>query len=478
MAFSTVNFIFVFLPIVLFVYFAMARFVSHNVQRGFLIAASLFFCGYAKFWFVGILLGSVLVNYLSATCIAAVQTERRRKLALSVGILFNILLLGYYKYTNFLIENVNELFGTEYLLKVMAIPLGISFFTFQQMVFLFNVRKGESTVPGFFDYIQFVTFFPYLVSGPIVFTQDVLSQYQDEKNRYFNFENFNKGLFLFVLGLFKKVFIADSLSLFSANGFFNETAGLSFGGAWVTSLAYTLQILFDFSGYTDMALGVAKMLNINLPINFNSPYLSKSITEFWKRWHITLGRALAVIVYFPLGGNRKGLPRTCLNLFMVFLVSGIWHGASWNFIIWGCMHGVVRVFEKLFEKQLDKVPGFIRIFFTFMFVNAAWVFFMARSLDSALLILKKMFLPDRISFEGINKLATDGILSYTPTIQNIYILSFIAILLGIVFVYRKNSINLYRNFTPNKKNVFLMSVLFCLSVVQLSRAVVFIYFNF
>jgi len=410
-----------------------------------------------------------------------IQEKLLRKTAFIVGVLFNVAVIGYYKYTNFFIENVNVIFDTSFTLRHILLPIGISFFTFQQIAFLISVWKREQQVPHIVDYTLFITFFPQLVAGPIVFSQDVMSQYQDEKNRFFNLNNFNQGLFLFVIGLFKKCVIADSLNVFVNNGYADPgIAYLSFGQAWVVSLSYTLQIFFDFSGYSDMAIGLGKMMNINLPVNFYSPYKSKSITEFWKRWHITLGRSLAVLIYFPLGGNRKGLSRTCFNLFIVFLVSGIWHGAAWTFIIWGVMHGIVRIIEKLFDKQINKVPSFIRIFLTFMFVNVAWVLFRAPNLNFAGIMLKKMFIPadGYFTWNGIGDLAFDGILNYPYIISMVYVLAMLIILYAFVFFYKKNSIDLYNEFKPNKTKALATAVIFCVCVVHLSRISPFIYFNF
>ncbi|MDU1891580.1 MAG: MBOAT family O-acyltransferase [Dysgonomonas sp.] len=461
----------------------MARFVSRKIQHIFLIIASLvfygalFFNGFNNLSYVWLILSSVIVNYSIGLVVQGTPNSINRKIVFIIGVFFNVGLLGYYKYFNFFIENVNMLFGTEYLLKSILLPLGISFFTFQQIAFLIGVWKREEKVPPFFDYTLFIVFFPQLVAGPIVFLKDVLSQYQDDKNRFFNVDNFSKGIFIFAIGLFKKAVIADTIDVFVFNTYYDVSA-LSFGSVWIGTLAYTFQIYFDFSGYSDMAIGLAKMLNINLPVNFYSPYKSKSITEFWKRWHITLGRSLAVLIYYPLGGNRKGLPRTCFNLFMVFLVSGIWHGAMWSFVVWGIAHGVVRIFEKLFEKQLEKIPGVIRVFFTFMFVNAAWVLFYCYRMGDALKYLQKMFLPDKISFEGIGHLAFNANISYPDTLATIYVLAFMSILAAIIFIYPKNSIDKYNEFRPTAKAAVVIALLFSVSIVHFSRVGAFIYFNF
>jgi alginate O-acetyltransferase complex protein AlgI len=227
-----------------------------------------------------------------------------------------------------------------------------------------------------------------------------------------------------------------------------------------------------------MAIGLAKMMNINLPVNFYSPYKSVSITEFWKRWHITLGRSLAVLIYFPLGGNRKGLARTCFNLFAVFFVSGIWHGAAWTFIVWGISHGIVRVLEKLFINQLEKIPNLVRIFFTFMFVNAAWVLFRSPTFDTALIVLKNMFLPESLSFGGIAAMAYNTSITYPDTVAVTYVLAIISIVAALVFLCPKNSIDKYNEFKPTVKNAIVIAVLFSISVIHFSRVGAFIYFNF
>lgn len=488
MVFSSYSFLFLFLPIVLVVYFGMAKYVSRTTQHIFLVFASLVFYAYNDIVYgittgipyVLLIMSSVAINYGCAKAVAAIKEDKSliRKSIFVLAVLFNVGLLGYYKYTRFILENINIVFDAHFTLKYIILPIGISFFTFQQIAYQISIWKRKETIPRFLDYSLFITFFPQLVAGPIVFSQDVMSQYQDDKNRFFNIDNFAQGIFIFCIGLFKKAVLADSIALVADTGFTTELHYLSFGGAWATSLAYTMQIFFDFSGYSDMAIGLGQMMNIKLPVNFYSPYRSQSITEFWQRWHITLGRSLAVLIYFPLGGNRKGYVRTCVNLFIVFLVSGIWHGAAWTFVIWGMAHGVVRVLEKIFEKQLPKIPSFIRIFFTFMFVNAAWVLFRAKTVNDALSVLQKMFIPKDISFDRLSMLATDGVLTYPDLIQSLYIILFIGILLLISIGAPKNSIDYYNSFKPRVKYAMIAAAFFCISIIHISKAGAFIYFNF
>lgn len=486
MVFSSFPFLFVFLPLVLLIYFGLSKISTRTVQHTFLIVASLVFYAYDDLInqtskglpHVFVIVVSVVVNYMCARSIAAMANDKQRKITFIFSILFNVLLLGYYKYSRFILENLNTEFGTDFTLQKIILPLGISFFTFQQLAYQISIWKKQERVPRFLDYFLFISYFPQLVAGPIVFSQDVMSQYQDDKNRFFNIDNFTKGLYIFSIGLFKKAVLADSLLHLIDVGFDGGVGQLSFGGAWIVSLAFTVRIYFDFSGYSDMAIGLGKMMNINLPVNFYSPYIAKSITEFWKRWHITLGRSLAVLVYYPLGGNRKGKVITCINLFLVFFVSGIWHGAAWTFIIWGIMHGVLRVIEKIFDGAISKIPDFIRIVFTFLFVNTAWILFRAQSASDAFTIIKKMYWPEHFSFDGINRLVTDGVLTYPSAIQIAYILILLSVLLYISIGVKKNSIDLYDSFVPKVKNALFIAVLFTISVLHLSKAGAFIYFNF
>ena len=284
------------------------------------------------------------------------------------------------------------------------------------------------------------------------------------------------GATLFAIGLFKKAVIADSLAVFADNGFGLAKLGLAAG--WMSSLSYTLQIYFDFSGYSDMAVGLGRLFNIEIPFNFLSPYQSRSISEFWRKWHITLGRALSTYVYRPLGGNRKGLPRTCVNLFLTFLVSGLWHGAAWTFVLWGALHGLFVVGERIAGKRLERIPAPIRVLGTFLIVNALWVLFRAESFSQALAVYKGM-----ISFGNPALGQLDSVvghiahLNFPATLDIVYLMGFCAILLGIVFK-GKNSSRLLRDFQPDRRRLMAASLLFSVAILCLTRESVFIYFNF
>lgn len=475
MVFSSFPFLLVFLPLVLAGYYALSRVKNDIYQRLFIILTSLFFYGYQNPKYLVLILSSIAVNYLIA--IAIQKTEgKQAKLFLTLGVLFNVALIGYYKYYDFFIENINLVAGTDFVLKRIMLPLGISFFTFQQLSFLVSVYQGEEKVGKLRDYALFVLFFPQLVAGPIVLYSEMIPQFKDRERRYFNSENFAAGLYIFAMGLFKKAVLADTLCVFADNGFAMTNHGLA--AAWATTLSYTLQIYFDFSGYSDMAVGLGKMFNIDIPFNFRSPYQSESITQFWRKWHITLGRALSTYVYKPLGGNRKGIVRTCINLLLTFLVSGFWHGASWTFIIWGGLHGVFMVAERLLGKRREAVPKAIRIFATFMVVNALWVLFRGENMGQTMEIYRGMVAFDNIALTQLDLIMGETANINFPVMFDIaYISTMIVALLFVVFGC-KNSASRLECYVANNKTAITAAGLFAVAILCMSRESVFIYFNF
>lgn len=474
MVFSSYEFIFAFLPVVLIGYFCAHK--SRLLQNIILVSGSLFFYAYFNISYLPIMIASIVVNYLVAYFMNKLSDKKGvTKLLCITGVLFNIGLLGYFKYYDFFVENINSVFNTDFTLKHILLPLGISFFTFQQLSFVISVYKKEEKLEDFLTYSLFVSFFPQLVAGPIVSYSEMMPQFINEKNRHFNFENFSKGLYIFVLGLLKKIAIADTLNIFVNNGFMSDE--LSFSAGWVTSLSYTLQIYFDFSGYSDMAIGLGKMFNIDIPLNFNSPYKSQSIGEFWNRWHITLGRALRTFIYIPLGGNRKGKVRMYLNYLVTFLLSGLWHGANWTFVLWGGLNGLCIVFEKMFDKIIGKLPKGIKIAVTFLITNALWVLFRAENFDQALIIYKSMIDISNFGLFDVAYLAVDGVMGLPAPIALGYIFALVVGLLMVVFL-GKNVIHKAETFKPTMRNAVIIAVLFAVSVLFISRESVFIYFNF
>lgn len=475
MVFSSYIFILAFLPIVIIGYYLLSLLKKSSYQRMFLIGASLFFYGYYNVKYLMIILVSMVLNYGLALMIQR-SPKGKDKVFLTMGVLSNVALIGYYKYYDFFVENINAVFDSDFNLKHILLPLGISFFTFQQLSFLVSVYKREEKVGRLRDYCLFVTFFPQLVAGPIVLYSEMIPQFKDEARRKFNADNFAAGIYLFAMGVFKKAVISDTLAGFVANGFGMTNLGLAVG--WMVSLSYTLQIYFDFSGYSDMAVGLGKMFNIDIPFNFRSPYKSKSISEFWRRWHITLGRALGTYVYKPLGGNRKGMVRTCINLFLTFFVSGLWHGAAWTFVLWGVLHGVFSIIERVCKKTIEKIPTMLRVFGTFLVVNALWVLFRAESFAQALEVYKGMLSFRTLDFAQLQTVVGFEADVNLPAIMDYgYIVGLVGLLLVVVFRC-KNSAEYLEKFKASKKTLVAAVVLFSTAILCLSRESVFIYFNF
>lgn len=408
MLFNSYSFIFLFLPVVMLGFFQLAR-LHHAYASAWLAIASLFFYGYWNPAYVGLLLGSIICNYAFGMWIAKAGVQHattRKRHVLIVAITANLLLLAYYKYANFFLASANTLTGSSLSLGDIILPLGISFFTFTQIAFLVDTYQGKVKEYNFIHYVLFVTYFPHLIAGPVLHHKDMMPQFAHDSTYHINWVNVATGILLFTLGLCKKVLWADSLAPYATAIFDGVNHGITVGvlptiyEAWSGALAYTLQIYFDFSGYTDMALGIALMFNIHLPINFNSPYKSTSIIEFWRRWHITLSTFLRDYLYIPLGGNRHGKLRRYGNLIATMLLGGLWHGAGWTFVVWGALHGAYLTLNHLWrelvsERFLRWVPDWIGALIggtlTFLAVVAAWVVFRADNMSQTWVMWKAMF---------------------------------------------------------------------------------------
>ena len=474
MIFASYEFVYLFLPIVLIGYFLLNKLKNPMWQHLLLVAASFYFYGYFNPSYLIIIFSSIIINYV----LGLLLSKKQNKLLLFLGIIFNIGLLIYFKYTDFFISNFNVIAGTNFRLLKILLPLGISFFTFQQFSFLISVYQKEEKVSSFLEYSLFVTFFPQLVAGPIVLYSEMMPQFLEKQRRYFNLQNFVSGIYIFALGLSKKIIIADTLSLIVDNGY-GLTENINFISAWLITLSYTFQIYFDFSGYCDMAIGIGKMFNIDLPLNFNSPYKSKNITEFWKRWHMTLGRALATYVYIPLGGNRKGKSRTYINLMLTFLASGFWHGASWSFIIWGVMHGIFSVADRVFKNVQTKIPDWIRIGSTFLLVNFLWVFFRAENLEKVIKIFKGIInIRSIFAYSQALQLLSKGIETFNHPHFNIIMLFLMIVFCLYLVFFCKNTVEKAENVRFDMKNAIYIGILFFAATVCMWRVSPFIYFNF
>lgn len=392
MLFNSLEYILLFLPIVLYVYFFLNR--KHLVEfaNTWLVVSSLFFYGFLNpSYLLPLIMVSICFNFAVGSGLNNIRFKSKisKKALLTFGIICNLSLLGYFKYMDFFIGNVNAIFHATISLLHIALPLGISFFTFTQTAYLVDSYQGKTKEYDFLNYALFVTFFPHLIAGPILHHSEMMPQFADIKTKVLRYKNLVPGLFLFVIGLFKKVVLADTFAGYVSQGYC-ANSHISFLEGWIILFSYTFQIYFDFSGYTDMALGSAKMFNINLPINFNSPYKANSIQDFWRRWHITLSRFLRDYLYIPLGGSRISEAKTYRNLFVTFLAGGLWHGASWMFVIWGALHGAALCLNRFWQKLKITVPNWINVLITFMFVNFAWVFFRAENMHQALRIFKSL----------------------------------------------------------------------------------------
>ena len=377
MLFNSYVFLFAFLPLVWVLYFGLNRIKCFTLAKLMLIVASFVFYGYQDWRLCFLLLASVVVNYLAHLLLMRNGFGAKvRKFVMLAAVVFNFGLLFFFKYLDFTINNINFLTGSEIALWHIALPLGISFYTFQQVSFVIDSYKGEMGRYSIVDYALFVSFFPQLVAGPIVLHSEMIPQFADESKKKIDFGNMVSGLEYLIIGLAKKVLLADTFGRFSDVGF-EAVRQLNSLSAVAVMLTYTLEIYFDFSGYCDMAIGMGKLLNIDIPINFNSPYKACNISQFWKKWHITLTRFLTTYLYIPLGGNRGKMWKTCVNVMIVFTLSGLWHGADWTFVVWGMMHGLAMVLYRLCRKRVDAMPKWLGWVLTFAFVNGAWLFFRA-----------------------------------------------------------------------------------------------------
>lgn len=485
MLFNSFEFIFIFLPCSFFIYFYLNKKRLTELAKAFLVISSLFFYSYWNIVYLPLILFSMVFNYSVGRQLTKKRIDRRffsQKALLTISIVINVALLVYFKYSDFFIVNLNLAIGGNVEPLNLALPLAISFYTFQQIAYLVDSYKGETKEYDFLRYAVFVTFFPQLIAGPIVHHSEMMPQFSKARNNLINYKNIYIGLFIFSLGLFKKVVIADTFAV-SANTGFDLSTELSFFDAWVTSLSYTFQLYFDFSGYTDMAIGVALLFNIKLPINFNSPYKATSIQDFWRRWHITLSRFLRDYIYIPLGGNKKGDFSTYNNLFATFLIGGLWHGAGWTFLFWGALHGGALVIHRLWLKLNIKMHIIIGWFLTFNFVNIAWVFFRAKEWEDALKVLKGMFMGEvalPIYFaSSLSNLSHFGVSfgDWSQGSKSTNVTLF-GLLVAFIIISFPNSNEIVSKLIPNKRNVVANIILLIISFSILDNASEFLYFNF
>ena len=489
MLFNSYAFIFLYLPIVLFGYFYLAR-KSHRHGIWWLALASLFFYAYWSYSYTFLLLASIIFNFLIGSSIAYLSEKNKNKSLrlLQIAIVINLCLLGYYKYLNFFIDTLNVVVGGDLRSFEYLLPLGISFFTFTQIAYLVDAHRGIAKEYNFVKYLLFVTYFPHLIAGPVLHHKQMMPQFSNTVLRHVNWENIANGLIIFAIGLSKKIFIADALAPYADAVFGASSRGvvLTTYEAWAGALAYTFQLYYDFSGYSQMAIGISLMFNIHLPINFNQPYKALSIIDFWRRWHISLSEFLKNYLYIPLGGNQNGPLRRYINLLITMLLGGFWHGAGWTYVVWGCMHGIFLVINHLWRSIFDvdetvqsknKFWIIVSWALTFLSVVVAWVVFRSESLISAQNILMSMFgIESRsISFKEVINGNFLLVANRGETCANL-------LLLAIVGIWIYPIIDKMRISISNQKLVWLQSivwaVIFIVIINKFGSYSPFLYFQF
>lgn len=515
MLFNSYTFIFLFLPVTAIIFFQLSRH-SHQLAATWLTAASLFFYGWWNPTYIALLLVSILFNFATGVTLARGKYgNRQRKAILAFGIACDLALLGYYKYANFFIENLGALTGSGFGIEQIVLPLGISFFTFTQIAFLVDAFQGKVREYNFIHYSLFVTYFPHLIAGPILHHGEMMPQFAQRSTYRLDTSNIAVGLTIFFIGLFKKAVLADGIAPYGNPIFMAASHGESVQllQAWGGVLAYTLQLYFDFSGYSDMAIGLSRLFGVALPLNFDSPYKAVNIIDFWRRWHMTLSRFLRDYLYIPLGGNRKGPARRYLNLAVTMLLGGLWHGASWNFVVWGGLHGIYLTlnhawlaFRRHLGHDLAQSSANGRLFgraLTFVAVVIAWVFFRAPDIASATNLLSGMAgisgasLPVGVAAHlgPFAKWSSDLGVTFTPGGGSQFVLTYTWVvgLLGIAFFFPntqelmcryqpaldyKSRVSARASWTPGAGWAVAIGVMAAAGIFSLSHVSEFLYFQF
>ena len=468
MVFSSEVFLFLFLPVVFLVHCLLGRRAWNTV----LLIASLVFYTWGEKAYVLIMIYSITISYIIGILLEITKRQKAKNLILGLGILFNLLPLIYFKYSGFLIENLNTLFKSETIThESISLPIGISFFTFQAISYLIDIFRGEAEPQrSIFNLGLYISLFPQLIAGPIVRYHDINKQIAE---RSITLENIGHGSERFIIGLAKKVLIANTIGELVDSVFNLDPSDMNAGLAWLAIVGYSLQIYFDFSGYSDMAIGLCRMFGFNIKENFNYPYVASSIKDFWRRWHISLSSWFRDYLYIPLGGNRLGASRTMFNLFVVFFLCGLWHGASWNFIVWGVFHGLLLSLERIsfIDRLMTKLPGLITHAYTLIMVMFGWVLFRSPTLEYAMDYFVAMFSLNREIFMDVFLLNTLNSETY------------IALFFGIVFctpiypIIKEKLINQFLNNTSNNFHgttviisravlLFVFASLFLLSIIS------------
>ena len=488
MLFNSYIFVFLFFPICLLGYYGLIHFQRTEAAKMFLIAMSLWFYGYFNVSYLLIMICSIGFNYMFHRALS----RRPRKAVMILAVTANLGVLFYFKYFDFFLSTINTVFGVSVALRNILLPLGISFFTFQQISFVVDTYRGEVRDCSLVDYALFVSFFPQLIAGPIVNHSEMLPQFRQMGKKPVLWERITEGFGLFILGLAKKVLIADTFGA-GADYVYVNVASLGRLDAILVIVFYSLQLYFDFSGYCDMARGIGKMLGIEIPVNFNSPYKAVNIIDFWKRWHMTLNRFFTKYVYIPLGGSREGAARMYLNLMIVFLLSGLWHGAGWNYLVWGAMHGVLYVLTRLWQRNVKphfvkgKIMTCVSRMLLFAYVTVAWVYFRAADIGQANRMLytavrgpvKKLSIDLAECFRVDEFWYVIKVLRIDNRAYSRYILLWIILGIGIYLaMFGRNAAQRMERVKYKAASAAVFAVLTLWCVLTFSEVSTFLYFNF
>jgi len=478
--FNSFYFILIFLPIVLAGYFFLSKTQDKKNLKFFLVLASLFFYGYWKIEYLLLILISVLINFY-----ISLKIINKKKFFFIISILTNIGILFFFKYIDFFIFNLNYILHLNINYLNITLPLAISFFSLQQLAYIIDTKQGINKNKSFIDYIFFVTFFPQLIAGPIVLFKEVRNQINKQENFKFNYKNFNLGLFVFIIGLSKKILIADTIGVHVDIGYSNYL-DINLIEGWILTYSYILQLYFDISGYADMAIGLALLFNIKLPINFNSPLKQRNLISFWQNWHITLTRFITAYIYTPLLiAFRSFSFSTAMYVTLITMtIAGLWHGASWCFIIFGFLHGLGLIINHIFIKLNFKIHYLLSWFITFNYINFTLIFFRSEKIDQAIHIIKSMF--------GLNKIMLPGSLEYlfyfsqskiefgtylyNLGTDNLYY--FYLFVSFYILFFCKNTTQLQKQFNNQSINLIIIPILFVLCIINMTDSYRFIYFQF
>ena len=511
MLFNSFVFIFVYLPVVIVIFFFLGRQKNRAWASAWLALASLIFYGYWDYRYLPLLLASIAFNYWAGSCILQAVIPVR-KYWLVFAVVLNLLLLAYFKYANFFLSTISFLGSTHFDAMDIVLPIGISFYTFTQIAFLVDTYQGKVKEYSFIHYVLFVTYFPHLIAGPVLHHKEMMPQFADDRTYLPKGDNIAVGLSIFVIGLSKKILIADNIAPL-ANPVFSPDAHPQLIEAWIGALAYTFQLYFDFSAYSDMAIGLSRLFGVKLPLNFNSPYKAKNISDFWRKWHMTLSRFLRDYLYIPLGGSRTGSFNRYRNLMATMLLGGLWHGAGWTFIVWGGLHGIYLVVNHSWQFVMSKTKirtGAIWAvssqLITFLAVVVAWVFFRAPDIQTAIDLLGAMvglngvslprgfehsaswfqYLPISLSFNGIQWIDFSGV--GVPILLTAMLIAWFApntqeMLAQYEPCLEKISapnsgFSSYARWAPSKLWGIIFSIVFVVCVLNMNQVSEFLYFQF